>query len=226
MKIYIVAAIHGDELLGLKVVGRINRTGKNQILVRVGHPAAVAKHKRYLEEDLNRSFASKKDTIEAFIARDIKLEINKFNPDLVIDIHTSVTDTGRVAIVAKDNQLISYVAQALGMEKVVIMPKQLIDTSLIGLLPDISISLEFGINNRSDKLASEISTRIESLNISDLNLGTKLPTFEVYSQIDKNFSKLHAIKNLVFNEELGGYPFLAGLNTYKTIGGFLAKKIS
>jgi succinylglutamate desuccinylase len=225
MKIYIVAAIHGDELFGLKVIGRINRKGQNNVLVRIGNPEAIAKKKRYIDEDLNRSFLSTQNTIEKTIADDIKLEIDAFAPDLVLDFHTSGARVGKIAIVAENTPIIQSIADALGMDAVVIMPKRLTTTSLIGHLPDRSLSLEFGGNERSDKLAQELAEIISDFSTDGLDKA-KLPTYEVFTEIDKNYIGLKGIKNLVFNEDLGGYPFLAGPSTYENIGGFLAKKLS
>jgi len=100
-----------------------------------------------------------------------------------------------------------------------------ITTSLIGHLPDRSLSLEFGGNERSDKLAQELAEIISDFRTDGLDIA-KLPTYEVFTEIDKNYKKLTGIKNLVFNKDLGGYPFLAGPSTYGSIGGFLAKKLS
>lgn len=225
MKIFVVAAIHGDELFGLKVIGKISDSS-NIILVKVGHPEAIAKHKRFIDEDLNRSFNSEKQTIESKLAKKIKKELTDCNADLIIDIHTSVSTMGSVAIAGSNNTLIGYTAQALGMDSLVIMPKNLIKKSLIGCFPKKSIVIEFGKKYRSDKFASEIARKIESLNFSDINKLVNLPIFEVFNEIDKNYKGLATIKNLVFNKDLNGYPFLAGPNTYELIGGFLAKKIN
>lgn len=226
MKIFVIAALHGEEVFGLKVLGRIRRGGKNEMSVMVGHPEAVAKRRRCIDEDLNRSFNTKKDIVERMVAQHIKQEIEKFAPDLIIDIHTAHGYIGKVAIVAERSPLTDNIAKSLGMEVLVIMPKHLTDTSLIGCFPSKSISLELGKNHRSDKLALEIAEGIESLNFSSQNLTVDLPTFEVYGEISKGDRGLAKIKNLVFNKRLGGYPFLAGPNVYESIGGFLARKIS
>lgn len=225
MKIYITAAIHGDELFGLKVIGRIRQTGNNKIVVKIGHPEAIAKKKKFLEEDLNRCFTGEKKCIENQIANDIKKEITKYKADLIIDIHTSIVSVGKVAIVAEHSPLTNYVAKNLGMDFLVIMPRNLTEKSLIGCFPNKSISIEMGKSHRSDKLALEIAKKIESLELSEFNGVVDLPIFEVYGQIDKDYKNLKGIKNLVYNEKLGGYPFLAGENTYASIGGFLMRKI-
>lgn len=226
MRIFVVAALHGDELFGLKIIGRIKHIGKNNILTKVGHPEAIAKRKKYIDADLNRSFQTQKNTTESIIAKNIKHELEQFEADLLIDIHTSITSMGNVAIAAKHSNLIEYVAKILGMEALVIMPKRLTKKSLIGCYPEKSISIEFGRHNRSDKLASKIANRIELLNISNQQNNNSLPVFEVFAEIEKKHKKIDKIKNLEYNKELGGYPFLASSKGYEKIGGFLARKLN
>jgi len=225
MKTYIVAALHGDELFGLKVIAQIKNT--NNYICKIGHPEAIAKHKRYIETDLNRSFDNDNKTIENRIANNIQKEITDFAPDLIIDIHTSKTPIGKIAIVAEYNPLIGYVAQAINLDAVVIMPKHLTKISLIGYLPNKSISIELGENYRSDKLAINLARIIESLDMSKLKSYTpnNMPIFKVTKQIDKDYKYLDTIKNMEFNTDLGGYPFLASPKSYKSFGGFLLEKI-
>ncbi len=226
MKIHIIAALHGDELFGLKVLSRLHRCDDQDIRLRVGNLEAIAKHKRYIDSDLNRSFGASEHSNENVIAEDICKEVKDFAPDLVLDLHTSKSNIGKVAIVAKNNTFIEQVAKQLGLDAIVIMPEYLTNTSLIGVLPDISISIELGRNFRSDKLASELAEKIKTLDTHKQNNANSLPKFRVYKQINKKFSGLGNIQNLKFNKQLGGYPFLAGANTYQDFGGFLAKKLT
>lgn len=227
MKILVVAALHGDEVFGLKVAGKLqeNPTPKNEIVVRIGNPEAIAKRRRYIEEDLNRSFLSTKPTIESRLARNLRYSIDQLAPDLLVDIHTSTTTVGRVAIAAQNSPLVGHAAAALGADLLVVMPKAIAATSLIGCLPEKSLSIEFGRPNRSDKLAADLARRITDFQPNS-NAALTLPIYEVFDQIDKHYSGLANIKNLEYNSDLGGYPFLAGPNTYKDSGGFLARKVN
>lgn len=226
MKIHILAAQHGNELLGLKVIGKLVQQRANNLTFRIGHPEAVAKGVRYIQRDLNRSFNSLESTIEAAIAADIEREIKALAPDLIVDIHTSVSDVAKVGIVAKRSLLVERVAVAMGMEAVVVMPEYATRNALNGRFPDTSISLEFGRGYRSDALAADLAKRIRQLDIDEPYVGAALPVFEVFTEIDKNFDGLASIKNLQYNQTLDGYPFLAGPTTYETIGGFLARKVA
>lgn len=225
MKIFVVAALHGDEVFGLKIIGKLQEKYNSKYIVRVGHPEAVAKGKRYLAADLNRSFGLQSETPETNLATTIKREVEATQPTYIIDIHTSVSNVAKVAIVARNCAKTYYLAETLGMEAVVIMPPSLTKNSLIGQFPDKSISIELGKNQRSDKLAQYLATNIDALEPRPKKIEKKLSIFKVVSVIDKNFDGLNNIANLKFNKKLNGYPFLAGVNTYKYIGGFLAQRI-
>ncbi len=220
---YVVAAMHGDETFGLKVLDYLLKNPVRHIKTRIGHPEAIKSAKRYIESDLNRSFRSRVPSLEAALANGIDDEIKATRPDYIIDIHTSISNVKKVAIVANDNPTTRYLAQALGMQAMVVMPKSMVKHSLIGCYPEQALSIELGRDYQADKYARAIATRIEKLSIPAQPYSTQLPVFTVVGKIDKSFAGLDGIANLVFNRELNGYPFLAGPKTYTTIGGFLAQ---
>lgn len=225
MKSFTVACLHGDEVFGLKVLGILDRSNRSDIVTRVGHPEAIAKNKRYIETDLNRSFGKKFNSIESEVASAISKTMSECAPDYIIDIHTSRSNVRAVAIVSNLTDTNIYLAHSLRADAIVVMPRELTVTSLIGCMPDRSISLEFGVNQRSDKLAAKTAEAIQNLGKTKL-VKQKIPIYTVISKIPKNYKGLSGIKNLEFDEDLRGYPFLAGINTYPDFGGFLAKKIS
>lgn len=222
MKTYLLVAMHGDEQFGLKVAGKVQQTNPN-VCVRVGHPEAVAKRVRFIESDLNRSFEPALTTLESQLAKSIKREVSECKPDYIIDVHCSYSNVGKVGIVAQLTSKTLYLAEALGMEAVVIMPNA--ENSFIGCFAGIAISIEYGKNYRSDKLAQDIASKIKNLKIERERSSVKIPIYKVFGKIDKNFEDLATIRNLHYNAKLKGYPFLAGLNTYEHMGGFLAKKL-
>lgn len=225
MKTYVIAAQHGDEVFGLKILGALYELNQPNSMIRIGNPEAVAKGKRYIETDLNRSYSVNYESKEAMLAHSIQSEIHKYDPDYILDIHTSVSAISRVAIVAELTADTQCLASCLGMKAIVIMPPKFSAKSLIGNYPSKAISLEFGRYQRSDKLAQSIAEKIGLLNEDYLvSAGQELPIYKVTSVITKNHSAVSKIINLEFNIELGGYPFLAGENTYINIGGFLAEK--
>lgn len=225
MKIYVIAGLHGDEPFGLNIIGKLQQRQSPDIRTRVGHPEAIAKHVRFLESDLNRSFTAECDTIESELAVSIRADIDSFRPDCIIDIHTSVSNVKNVAIVARRTSITEKVAQTLNMTAIVEMPPHLAETSLIGCYEDIAVSIEYGKNQQSDKLAEYIAMSIKNLNNPLPNQIHHTPAFRVISTVPKKYHGLKDIVNLTYASDLDGYPFLAGENTYPDIGGFLAEKI-
>lgn len=225
MKTYVIAGVHGDEVFGLKIIGAIDRSSNQNITTVVGHAEAIAKKRRFIESDLNRSFELKSHTIESRIAKSISDNLRNNQHDYIIDIHTSRSNVKSVAIVAKLTETTKYLAHMLETDAIVIMPPQLTSTSLIGCQPDKSISLEYGAGKRSDKLAIKTAEVIMSLgNIQEIKHD--LPVYAVISRIPKDYEGLSGIKNLEYDVTLNGYPFLAGVDTYPDFGGFLAQKLN
>lgn len=223
-KIYVVAAIHGNELFGLKVLARLTAMQNPNIILRIAHLEAIAKNVRYIESDLNRSFgADAKDSLETKLANRIKAEINKVNPDLIIDLHTSSVNVSRVGILAENNQLLVDITKHMGMEYAAVMPKNIAGQSLIGVCPEKSLCIELGRHLRSDALAKQLATQINTLANGDLSvLEQRIPLLFIERIIERSEAIDLHLENYVFNERLKGYPFLTGENNYDEHRGFLA----
>jgi succinylglutamate desuccinylase len=226
-KIYVIACQHGNELFGLKVLAPLAERSNPNIRLRVGNLEAISKDIRYVESDLNRSFGKiGSSTKEGRLAKGIVKEIKEFDPDVIIDLHTSVVDVGKVSILAEDSPFLQAISSKLGMERIAVMLPDITREALLGQFPTKSVSLEFGVHHTSDKLAHEIADLIYSL------LGTpiephenELELYKVERIVKKNEIVNVAFANFIFNDKLGGFPFLMGESNYSDYAGFLAKKI-
>lgn len=217
-KILVTATIHGNEKFGLKILGALYEN-KSAAQTLVAHPEAVAKNVRFIESDLNRSFNGKSSSLEERIAQSIMDRVKNIKPDIVIDLHTSVSDCGAVGIVTKYSRANHLIAEKSGMSCLVIMQPS---DSFIDQFDVPAVALEFGKNLRSNRLAKNIAEAIESFHLDNtLSAEPTIPVYKMESIIEKNYKGLDSIKNLAFDHVLGGYPFLAGKNTYADIGGFL-----
>lgn len=229
-KIYVIAAMHGDEPFGLKIMGHLRHLGDGKIITKVGHPEAVAKRREFIETNLNRSFGPNiKPSKEARIAQHILEDIKSHDPDLIIDLHTCECKVGKSAIIAKEDPKLIKIAKRLSMEHVFIGVPSLSRVSLIGQYPAKTILLEFGIGLRSDKLAEDMANKIaDLLNEKTENLPDALiPVYSESRLIKKDEAGDMELVNYELNEKLGGYPYLVGKNTYGKYTnyiGFLAKK--
>ena len=95
MKILIIGATHGNELLGVKLYERLLKQ-RSPLLEHVdfivGNPRAYAARQRYIDSDLNRSYGKKGHAYEERRAQEITQYIGRTKPDLVLDMHTTTCD--------------------------------------------------------------------------------------------------------------------------------------
>jgi succinylglutamate desuccinylase len=102
MKILLIGATHGNELLGVKLYQHLLRTRSpliEHIDFIVGNPRAYACRIRYTESDLNRSYGQGDNTYEQRRANEIQQYVATTKPDLVIDAHTTSTIQPNILIV-------------------------------------------------------------------------------------------------------------------------------
>ncbi len=224
-KIYVIAAMHGDELFGLKIIARLRAANNPRIVTYIGHPEAIAKKRRFLESDLNRSFSPHaKPTIETEVAQQILRDIAAHQPDVILDLHTSSGGVGKVGIAASTNKALVSLSARLGLEQIVSMPPKIAQDSLIGQYPANSLSVEFGVGHRSDRLAAATAQAIIELLDRPLP-ASSLPQYLVERLIENHEAPGEELFNYQYNKTLDGYPFLVGKNTYSAYRGFLAHKI-
>ena len=230
-KIYVIAALHGDEPFGLKVLAQLREFNDDRIIRQVGHPEAVAKRKMYIETDLNRCFGRDcEPSKEAKIAQHLIEDIAKHNPDLIIDIHTCECKVGKSTIIPKYSKELIKISKLLKMDYVFVGVPQLIRLCLIGRYPRKAIIIELGQGRRSDALAESIAKRIVDLLQPEKvkNVSGKVPVYSASQFIKTRDAVDLEMENYVFNKALGGYPYLVGKNTYSKYydyTGFLAKKV-
>lgn len=223
-----VAAIHGDEPFGLKVLAHLRQIGDERITRQVGHPEAVAKRKEFIEDNLNRCFGpNTSDSKEARIAKHLLADIKKVNPDLIIDIHTCECKVGKSMVIPKIGKDLLDVARRLDMDYVIEGDDVVTKQALFGQNPAKSMVLEFGVGLRSDKLAEDIATRITDL-LSNKPAPKKI--LKVYSNsrlIKVSEANGQKFENYKFSKKLNGYPYLVGNNTYTKYAnyvGFMSEK--
>ena len=102
MKILIIAATHGNELLGIKLYQRLLRQRSpllEYIDIMIGNPRAYHARKRYIDADLNRSYKQAGTEYEKLRSKDILAHIQHTKPDIVLDMHTTVCEQPNCLIV-------------------------------------------------------------------------------------------------------------------------------
>ena len=240
---------HGNERVGLKVIEKIKKlkidNNTYDFSFQIANEKAFNLKKRYIDQDLNRSFPGKKNgNHEEKIAHKIMPFIK--SADLVIDIHSTTSNTKNTIIITKINKkLIDYI-ESIGPRYVVIMDNN--KNSLISQAK-IGISFEYGKENKSSTINgtfSGIKRLLSHLNVIDSKIikrKNKINYFIVNSIVPriKGYKTAKHIKNykLVKKGEVYAvnrrnkivadknfYPILFGEKEYKNYFGFKGDKIS
>ncbi len=249
--ILVIGCVHGDELIGEKVIKELRKlTVQNGTLVTViANTRAMKEGKRVIDQDLNRVFpGNPQGNHEEQLAHSLIPLLKEV--DIVLDIHSTTTDTTSAIILTKVNQSIKQLLLVFNPKKVVVMEKKVGKTALTGFCK-AGISFEYG-KDKSEKAYKEtLMDIIKILEGYGVIKGKKKkiskPThkteyFEVLGVLVRpNGLKLEKkIKNfsLVRKGEVvarGGvhlqkaprnfYPLLFGPVSYKEIWGFMAKKV-
>jgi succinylglutamate desuccinylase len=247
MKIIINILTHGDERIGLRVVKEIEKLNvdKNQLSFQIANDKAFKLRKRFVDQDLNRSFPGKKNgNYEERIAYRLSPVIK--SADLVLDIHSTKSNLKDAIIITKFNKKTSEYIKAICPKYVLIMNAT--KTNALISQAKIGIAFEYG-KDKDPKTLQKIVTDIKRLffyvglidnkpqkrkretNYFNIISEVKKPKgYRLLSKI-KNYKIIYKgesfatnRKNYLFAKE-NFYPILFGGNSYKTIFGFAGKKI-
>lgn len=227
MRILIIAATHGNELLGIKLYQRLlqKRSGiLEHIDFLIGNPRAFSARVRYIERDLNRSYQSAGDTYEERRAEYIKHHIASTKPDIVLDMHTT-------SCVQPDCLIVGDVSGTMRRRflrachiETVLQVHSLEDIASVG---DNVIGYEVPNAHITPAL---LDTIIEDLQrFVDGRDGT--PTKYLFKMIDKIYKKdvdIESARSFVnFRmHRLGYVPIMTGENSYKKQTDYLGFKAS
>lgn len=248
MKIILNVLTHGDERIGLRVIKEIEKLNidKNVLLTHIANKKAFRLQKRFIDQDLNRSFPGiKNGNYEQRLAYKISPTIK--SADVVIDIHSTKSGLKDSVIVTKLNKDTKKYIEAIQPKYVLVMNV----TKNTALISQAKIGLAFEYGKSSDpdtlkKVVRDIKKIFCHLGIIDIKSPKrKISTqyFNVFSFVPKprGYKLLKNIRNyklirkdkqfatdgkkfLRADEDF--YPILFGESNYKDIFGFKGKKIS
>ena len=150
-KVAFVACQHGDEPIGKLVIDKLlkEKIEQGSMSLIIANPKALAKNKRYLEKDLNRSYPGKQNgKLEERIAFALYKRLKDF--DYVFDIHAAKVDCGNLIIVTELNNKKREMISLLPIKKILhITDKVYGKSSLISYCN--GIGLEYGGSDKSGK---------------------------------------------------------------------------
>lgn len=121
----IIGAIHGDENVGVEVIRRLKKLDDERNIVGiVANNEALKKGKRFIVQDLNRSFPGDlKGNLEERLAYRLNKKIKKF--DYILDLHSFSCKSDPFAVLTKKTKRHLKLAEASGINRVVFMSPKL-----------------------------------------------------------------------------------------------------
>lgn len=248
-KILIIGCVHGDERIGQKVINDLRqlKINKGSLITILANTTAIKNKVRFLDQDLNRSFPGKRGgNHEEHLAYELLPVLRK--ADIVIDIHSTTTETRDAIILTKINDLIRSLLDIINPRRVVLMPPRLRKVALSGHVK-AGISLEYGKENdpvvlnrtlRDVKrvlaaygMIKQTRRHEKRKDTQYYKVLTSVPKSESF-KLERNIKNFVPIKKGAVISRCGSkvqtattdlIPFLVGPKAYKDIWGFAAREV-
>jgi succinylglutamate desuccinylase len=144
-RIAIIGCVHGDEILGKKVIQELKKIkiNKGSITFIIANNPALLKRKRFIRKDLNRVFPGKKNGItEEKIAYFLNKELKKI--DIVIDIHATSSEFNKLAVITNFNLKTKELLKLIPINKVALVRKNVFGGNELIAHSKLGIALEYG----------------------------------------------------------------------------------
>ncbi len=163
-KILLIIGTHGNERIGIEIVTRLRLLGLDKYFdYLLANPLALIENKRYIENDLNRSYPGNKTS------RVYEVRLAAYNVRIakkyqyVIDLHEASSGTDDFIIVPKMNISKKFPLSWIPLKRVLLWPDPVGPISQI--LPQ-AIELEFGMKGRNREQVIKRATAITRTFIS------------------------------------------------------------
>lgn len=145
MSILVIGGMHGNELLGVKLVELLQKRPIPGIDAILANPEAVRQRRRFIESDLNRSFgAQAEETRETARAKELMQLTKKY--DIVLDFHNTQAADNNCSFVGVGCQSELYdVMRTLGLTDCIEATYDCINKYCLN-----TVSIEISCNDRLD----------------------------------------------------------------------------
>jgi predicted deacylase len=245
MKVVLNILTHGDEVVGLRVAKRIQKLKiiQGELIVHKANELAYRSKKRFIDQDLNRSFpGNKKGNHEQRLAANM-LPLIK-SADVVIDIHSTTSGLRDALIVTKINKQVREYIDVIAPKYLLYMRATRANSLLSAA--DVGVAFEYGRDN-DKKAEADVVKGIQRL-LHHLGMVDSAPRknpkeilwFDVFKMVPRPRGAVvrKGVKNyqLVRKGEVYGmcdgvelraredfYPILFGERNYNDIFGFVAR---
>lgn len=247
MSIILNILTHGDERIGLAVAKELQKLSlpNGALVVQIANEKAYKLGKRFVDQDLNRSFPGKKyGNYETRRAYELSPIVKAAN--IVIDIHSTTSELKDAIIVTKLDRATRGCIEAIRPKYALVM--RATKKSALISQAKIGIAFEYGKDN-DPKAIRKTAADIKRL-LQYRGVITGVPKkrtritkfFDVIAEVPKpkGYVLLKRVRNyalikkgttfaargsdkLIAQKDF--YPILFGQNNYETIFGFKAKTI-
>lgn len=154
-KIAIVGCVHGDEIIGKKVIKYFESLEIKDLSFFIAHPEALKENKRLLDQDLNRSFPGKiSEKKEDRLAYYLTKELSNF--DLVLDLHATNSNFDKALIVTSLKKEIKDILSLIPIEKVMVCDKNIFGGKDLISHVKLGISMEYGPNKTGENYTEAV----------------------------------------------------------------------
>lgn len=147
MKILVIGGMHGNEMLGIDLVRSLYDEPVDNVAALFANQPAIDAGKRYIDQDLNRSFSGDGTSTEVRRAQEILKICSQY--DIVLDFHNTYCPNNDCGFVgAGATQLLCNTASALGLDRVVVA-----DYDCINKYAPNCLSVEVSVDSSRNSVA-------------------------------------------------------------------------
>ncbi len=242
-----MGAVHGDEPMGVKVIQKLKslKLKKGIIHFIIANPAALKRRKRFLVQDLNRSFPGKKNGRgEEKLAYSLFKHLKGF--DVVLDIHATNSSIKELAVVSKLTPKIKRFLKLVPVKKVAFVKRSVFGgRESISRLP-FGVALEYGPNKSSrnyPKVVGHLKTILINLGFleGEKRIFSRKEVYVVSGQYHtpdkfrqnpglrefkfiKKGNVVGRIKEKLVRSKISFYPLFLGKGRYEGVLALIAKR--
>ncbi|MFZ1301639.1 MAG: succinylglutamate desuccinylase/aspartoacylase family protein [Candidatus Microsaccharimonas sp.] len=198
-RVTLLAAMHGIETYGIDLhkafTERFPELVENVQLI-IGNELAYEKQVRYIDVDMNRHYGQPEDAHESEEIQRIEQQLEAFQPDYIIDIHTTKRDSGVFFISDIPNTTREVIFDMIPVD-ICIMKDSVINKSFIGHHNN-AVSLEYSLRFITDDSTEAFVNALANV---------------INEKPNNNHGSVYDVSHLISKDEWLSYP---GIKNYDT----------
>lgn len=224
-RVAIVGCVHGDEKYSLRVFKSLKSLSllQGEVDFFIGNFEAFKVNKRYVDEDLNRSFNKELNSYESQLSKKIIEELSSY--DYIIDLHSTTAKTNPFMIITNIEN--KNFAKKIRINKVVFIE----DEKKTALISNFKNAFSLEISDKSYKSSIKNSRKyiVNFLKnegfIENKTVSKEFKYNNIYKVIEKSENCLNKNFKRINREGKTRYQILNGEKSYENQRGFETIKV-